>query len=57
MTDRTRLEWAQWIAAKGIKVFILTPKSKRPLDVNAGVKHHQRPEQKYTTVAAWNRPT
>lgn len=29
---RTRLEWAQWMAAKGISVFIVEPKSKRPLD-------------------------
>lgn len=29
---RTRLEWAQWMAAKGISVFIVTPKSKRPLE-------------------------
>lgn len=29
---RTRLEWAQWMAEKGISVFIVEPNSKRPLD-------------------------
>lgn len=28
----TRLEWAQWMASKGISVFIVEPNSKRPLD-------------------------
>lgn len=33
MTDnKTRLQWAQWMAAKGINVFAVTPNAKRPLE-------------------------
>jgi len=28
--QKSRLEWAQWMAAKGISAFILQPKSKKP---------------------------
>ena len=28
---KSRLEWAQWMASKGITVFIVEPGSKRPL--------------------------
>src|SRR3546814_117811 len=30
--SRTRLEWAQWMAARGISVFVIEPGSKRPLE-------------------------
>lgn len=33
--DRTRLQWAQWMAEKGIVVFIVEENSKRPLGGNS----------------------
>ena len=33
--ERTRLEWAQWMASKGITAFIVDANSKRPLGGNS----------------------
>ena len=48
--DRTRLERAQWFAAKGISVFIVEPNSKRPLE---GVSWYTRQSDDPDKVAAW----
>ena len=49
MNDKkTRLELAQWMAAKGINVFAVTPNSKRPLD---GISWYIRQSTEPETIA------
>lgn len=48
--SRTRLEWAQWMAAKGIVVFVVEANSKRPL---GGYSWYERQTTDPNQVAAW----
>ena len=50
VTERTRLEWAQWMASKGLSVFIVRPGEKKPLGGNSWMLRHSTDPQQ---IAEW----